>query len=204
MTTVQFHRVIWGLLVGGLLAVVVAFVLAPPAQPRLPVIHQVHGFTLTNQVGTAVSLADLNGKVWVANVIFSRCPTQCRKLSRQMQRVQAELPARAHLVSLTADPSYDSAPVLQRYGEQYQTDPQRWWFLTGSKTEVYRVAVEDLKFSVLESGDPAPAKLEDLFIHSTSYSVVDRRGRLRAVVQGEAPDAEHQILDAVRRLLTER
>ena len=41
--------------------------------PPLPVIGPIADFTLTNQNGRAVSLADLRGHVWVADIIFTRC-----------------------------------------------------------------------------------------------------------------------------------
>ena len=46
---------------------------SPPGKP-LPVIGPIADFTLTNQNGRAVSLADLRGRVWVADIIFTRCP----------------------------------------------------------------------------------------------------------------------------------
>lgn len=192
----RLHKMLWAMLVTGIVAVCVAFALTARA-PALPVISQVHPFNLTNQLGNRVTLDSLLGEVWVANVIFSRCPTQCRKLSQQMQKIQSHLPSGAKLVTLTADPEYDTPQVLKRYGEQYQNQPDKWWFLTGPKTDIYRLAISDLKFSVMESGEPNP-KLEDMFIHSVLFVVVDRKGRIRAVVQGEEPDAEEQVLKQVR------
>lgn len=71
--------------------------------------------------------------------------------------------------------------------------------LTGAKSEVYRVAVNDLKFAVVESGDRS-ARLEDLFIHSADFGIVDSEGRLRFIVHSEDPDAEDQVLRSVKRL----
>ena len=41
---------------------------------RLAVHHQLPDFALTNQHGHALSLADLEGNVWVADFIFTSCP----------------------------------------------------------------------------------------------------------------------------------
>lgn len=194
----RLHKILWASLVAGILTVCAAYVISVRA-PRLPVIGQVHPFSLTNQLGRTVGLDALSGDVWVANVVFSRCPTQCRKLSRQMQVIQSRLPSGVRLVTLTADPQFDTPEVLKRYGEQYQADPAKWWFLTGPKAELYRLAIGDLKFSVVESGEP-DAKLEDLFIHSASFVIVDRQGRLRVSVQSEDPDAEEKVLGYVRNL----
>jgi len=190
--------VLWGILVLGILWVTGGF-LRSLSSPPLPVIGQVRPFTLTNQLGRPVGLDSLAGHVWVADVVFSRCPTQCRKLSRQMQRIQGALPAGVRLVTLTADPEFDLPDVLARYGKQYEADPGRWWFLTGQRTDVYRLAIEDLKFNVLETGKPGD-NFEDLFIHSANFAIVDKQGRVRAVVQGDADGAEEDVLRIVRLL----
>ncbi len=196
MTESALQRGLWGILIAGLLAVSVAYFGSWGAPP---VLSRLHDFSLTNQLGRPVSLESLEGRITVVNVIFSRCPTQCRRLSAQMQRIQARMPSGVRLVTLTADPEYDSPEVLGRYGKEYGASPEKWWFLTGAKAEVFRVAVGDLKFAVVESGDPS-AKLEDLFIHSADFGVLDSRGRLRFIVHGEDSDAEDQVLRSVKRL----
>jgi protein SCO1/2 len=190
------QRGLWGVLIAGLLAVSVAYFGSRGAPP---VLSRLHDFSLTNQSGQAVSLESLEGRITVVNVVFSRCPTQCRRLSAQMQRIQARSPSGVRLVTLTADPVHDTPEVLGRYGKEYGASPEKWWFLTGAKAEVYRVAVGDLKFAVVESGDPS-AKLEDLFIHSADFGVLDSRGRLRFIVHGEDSDAEDKVLRSVKRL----
>ena len=190
------QRGLWGVLIAGLLAVSVAYFGSRGAPP---VLSRLHDFSLTNQSGQAVSLESLEGRITVVNVVFSRCPTQCRRLSAQMQRIQARIPSGVRLVTLTADPVHDTPEVLGRYGKEYGASPEKWWFLTGAKAEVYRVAVGDLKFAVVELGDPS-AKLEDLFIHSADFGVLDSRGRLRFIVHGEDSDAEDKVLRSVKRL----
>ena len=92
-------------------------------------------FTLTNQNGSAVSLADLRGQVWVADIIFTRCPGPCLKMTRQMKELQEALPpaSQAKLVTLTTDADFDTPPVLKAYAERFGADTNRWMFLTGPK-----------------------------------------------------------------------
>ncbi len=172
---------------------------------RLPVLGEVGVFSLTNQLGKSVSRDSFKGHVWVANVIFSRCPTQCHRLSQQMSRLQNALSqsGRVRLVSLTADPVFDTTRVLESYAKRYGADPDLWWFLTGDKSELYRLAIKDLGFTVMENSSPEP-KLEDLFIHSAFFAIVDASGRLRAVVHGEKAGAEFDVSAAVNRLLREK
>lgn len=208
MAADRFQQTLWTILVLALVGVGGAyFVLEPkptlaPAAP-LPLIGSVKPFSLTNQAGTTVTEADLRGQVVVADVIFSRCPTLCHRLSQQMAKLQAKIPAGVRLLSLTADPAFDTPSVLARHGQRYGAEAAKWWFLTGTKAEVYRVATNSLLFAVMENPEPEPAKLEDLFIHSADFKIVDRLGRLRAVVYGEETNAVERILSLVTQLQRE-
>src|SRR6266571_8285118 len=138
----------------------------------LPVLGQISDFTLTNQLGQAVTLADLRGHVWVADVIFTRCAGPCLKMSRQMKELQESLPANsnARLVTLTTDPDYDTSSILKTYAEQrFGADPRRWWFLTGPKKEIRDLEITSLKLTALEKKPGERESPVDLFIHSTQF-----------------------------------
>ncbi len=151
----------------------------------LPVLGQVADFTLTNQSGQVLTRAGLLGKVWVADIIFTRCAGPCPHMTRRMKVLQDALPAAstAKLVSLTTDPDFDTPPVLKAYGEKFGADLARWTLLTGDKTEIARLAIGGLKLTAIakkpeERTDPA-----DLFIHSTIFVIVDKQARLRGVFE---------------------
>jgi len=173
----------------------------------LPVYGQVSNFTLTNQMGQAVTLADLRGQVWVADVIFTRCAGPCLKMSRQMKGLQDEIPARspAKLISVTTDPENDTPGVLKAYGERFGADGRRWWFLTGSRTEISNLLTNSLKLTAFEKNPAERESPVDLFIHSTIFVIVDKHGQLRGVFEsaGEGIDPQKvkaEIRAAVRRL----
>jgi len=197
------EKLVWITLVAVMAWVVVRFVQIDGK--KLPVLGEVGSFSLTNQLGQSVSRESLKGRIWVANVIFSRCPTQCHRLSQQMSRLQNALSenGRVRLVSLTADPSFDTTRVLEAYGKRYGADPDHWWLLTGDKSELYRLAIKDLGFTVMENSTKDP-KIEDLFIHSAFFAIVDDSGRLRAVVHGEKAGAEFDVTTIVSRLSREK
>ena len=198
--------VAWMALAASMLLVALVFLRrAGLSEESLPVLAPAGSFVLTNQFGLRVEGKDLEGYVTVVDVVFSRCPGQCHRLSQQMrwlqQSVRVGLPVR--FVSLTADPEHDTPDVLRRYGERYGAEMATWLFLTGSKSEIYRWAHSDLKFSVVEN-DPSKVKgLEDLFIHSASFAVLDRRGRLRAMIQSEDADSGERLLSCVASLTRE-
>jgi len=198
-------RLGFGLMVCGL-CVVFLLALRQPASPTLPVLSRVTGFQLTNQLGQAVSASDLTGRIWVADIIFTRCPGPCVQMTRQLAGLQAALPADSpvRLVSLTADPEFDTVEVLRPYADRFGTQPGRWHFLTGRKADVYGLAIKQL---LLAAGETDPAQRTndaDLFIHSTKFVLVDAQGRVRAAFEGTEPGARPQLLEAIRRLRDEQ
>jgi len=178
---------------------------------RLPVYGQIADFGLTNQDGRAVSLADLRGRVWVADIIFTRCPGPCLKMTKQMKVLQDALPpdSPTKLVTLTTDADFDTAPVLKTYAKRFEADPQRWMFLTGTKRGIANLAIDSLKLTAIEKKPEERESPQDLFVHSTIFVIADKRGQLRGVFEttGEGIDPQNvkqQILAAVGRLEREK
>ena len=177
--------------------------------PPLPKISPVPEFTLTNQFGSAVSLSELRGKVWVADIIFTRCPGPCARMTRQMKELETELSPRSQtkLVSLTTDPEFDTPAVLRQYAERFNADTNRWMFLTGTKPEIAKVAIDGLKLTAVEKDPTQRESADDLFIHSTIFVIVDKQGVLRGIFETGDVDwneSKQKLLDAVRSLERER
>jgi protein SCO1/2 len=214
----QTRRTVW-LVWGGLLLLVTICLLGVLTQMRsranarevMPVLGQIDDFSLTNQNGQAVSLADLRGHVWVADIIFTRCPGPCRKMTKQMKELENGLSAESdsRLITLTTDPDYDTPTILTQYGKEYGADLNRWTFLTGSKAEIGKLAIDSLKLAAIEKKPEERESPNDLFIHATIFVLVDRKAQLRGVFQttGEGIDPQQvkaQILERVGQLEREK
>jgi len=198
----------WGGAVLILLTITLAVLLAQLRnRPALPVLGNIADFSLTNQLGKTVSLADLRGHVWVADIIFTRCPGPCLKMSREMKELDQSLSAKnsARLISLTTDPEYDTPPILKAYSERLGGISDRWLFLTGTKDQIRKLARDSLGLGAEEKKPEERDSSNDLFIHTTIFVVVDKQARLRGVFEsmGEGIDwekAKADILAAVKQL----
>jgi len=195
-----------------ILALSLAFLLAK-AQSRvsrrepLPVLAAVADFSLTNQNTATVSLADLRGKVWIADIIFTRCPGPCLRMTRQMKELQDELPSGSstRLVSLTTDADNDTPEVLKTYALKNGADASRWMFLTGTKKQINNLAVDSLKLTAVEKKPEERVTPEDLWVHSTIFVVIDKHAQLRAIYQTGGddvswPEEKNKLLAAVKQL----
>lgn len=174
---------------------------------ELPMYGAIGDFSLTNQNDSAVSLADLRGHVWIGDIIFTRCPGPCLRMTRQMKELQDALPkgSQTRLVSLTTDPEYDTPAILKAYGERNGENSNRWMFLTGTKKGIASLAVDSLKLSAVEKKPEDRESASDLFVHSTIFVIVDKHAQLRGIFQTGGEDvswpAEKQKLLAAVTLL---
>ena len=149
-------------------------------QEPLPILGHVPAFSLRSSEGQDRSEGDLKGSIWVADFIFTHCPGICPLLSAHMSRLQHDLekgPLRdVRLVSFSVDPARDTPAVLREYGEHWQADPQRWWFLTG---ELYALIGKGFQLAVADRTPGAESDAEDLITHSDRFVLVDRDLQIR-------------------------
>lgn len=198
---------------------------------KLDVYGQVREFSLIERSGRRVGRADLRGKVWLVNFIYTKCTETCPTQSLQIARLQAEFAdaRELRLVSITVDPGNDTREVLAAYAERYGADPDRWLFLTGDKREIYCLA-KGLNLGVVDPADPNPRACggtasgpwqtlltllgpppafathgsEGLIMHSARLVLVDRAGRVRAYHLATDEEALKRLRPNLRALLAER
>lgn len=174
-----------------------------PEPPDLD--YPVGTFKLTDQTGKTVTDADLEGKVWVASFIFTRCSGPCPHVSATMAKLRAEVPNPPDLlfVSFTVDPEHDTPPVLAQYAKNFHADPARWLFLTGDVKAMNDLVTKRFKQAV-EKNPAKDAKPGEEIFHSSRLAVVDRKGVIRAVFDGvpskQHPDADKAFAENLSRL----
>jgi protein SCO1/2 len=157
-------------------------------------------FQLTNQDGQPFGSAQLNGKIWIADFIFTMCSGPCPMISSRMSELQKPLEkSDVHLVSVSVDPEHDTPTILRGYAEKLQARPGRWDFLTGSRAAIYDLSRNGFKLAIddgsAENGTP---------VHSTRMVLVDRRGEIRGYYDAQAPDAVTKLLADTNHLLREQ
>lgn len=157
---------------------------------------KVPDFALTERSGKRIQLADLLGKVWIADFIYTHCTDTCPIQSAEMKGLQDKLGAGdLRLVSITVDPERDTPAVLSEYAARYGADPARWLFLTGEKEAILRLAEQGFHLAVAEIPAPERDLSGATHRHSPRFVVVDRRGEIR----GYYPGTEKEALDRLRR-----
>lgn len=163
--------------------------------------HRVLDFELINHLGDSVSLEDVAGDILVVDFFFTRCATICPLMTQNLKRVHDRLDAQmpVRILSHSVTPQADSVSVLNRYAEKHSANPALWWFLTGEKTEVYRLARQSY-FSCLDEGDGG---FQD-FVHTENIVLVDAKGRLRGFYDGTDEKAMSQLFNDLTFLLKKK
>lgn len=166
-----------------------------PAEP-LPDLGQVPAFSLTGRDGRTVTLADLAGKPFVIDFIFTRCVSSCPLMTAAMTKVGDGLVEGEDFrrVSVSVDPEYDTPAVLTAYAKTHGA-PSTWWFLTGSTKAIVTLMGEGFHLAV----DPSTGDPRNPIAHSTRMVLVDGRGRIRGYYQGlDQDDLAHLNRDLRR------
>ncbi len=153
-------------------------------------------FALLDQQGDEFRSADLRGKLWVADFVFTRCTSMCPRLTAAMAKLQGELSGKplwdqVRLVSFSVDPEHDRPDVLAEYAERYQADRAHWTFATGTREEIWGLSVDGFKLPV---GSQAGDADQPLF-HSDRFVLVDRQGRIRGYYPALEPEGIPSLID---------
>ncbi len=160
----------------------------------------VPAFQLTNQNGQPFGSAQLTGKIWIADFVFTSCPGPYPMISSRMSEMQRPLEkSDVRLVTFSVDPETDTPEVLRGYAERLHAKPGRWEFLTGDKDAIYNLTREGFKLAVAE-GEDEDAEV----VHSTRAVLVDRQGTIRGYFDITAPDGVTTLLAETSKLLRQQ
>jgi protein SCO1/2 len=138
-------------------------------------IAEVPDFSFTTQEGKTLTKADLLGKVWVVNFIFTRCSGPCPIMTSHMMELASKVTKipEVKLVSVSVDPTYDTPEVLAQYANNIQVNPEQWYFLTGSLDKITAFTQQGMKQSLVTESGSMPN-------HSTRFMIVDQAGMIRS------------------------
>jgi len=100
-----------------------------------------------------------------------------------MEKLAKEFISEEDLIFLshTVDPETDSVARLKYFGDSLKINPTRWLLLTGSKEKLYEAA---RKSYLLDNQQDETAAIEEQFIHTQLFALVDKEGFVRGIYDG--------------------
>ena len=193
-TYLTFFAVLVGLFYLMLIQLIPGF-----SQPKVNPVSFVRPFRFTNQDGQAVTEKDFTGTVYVAEFFFTTCKGICPRMNNNMRTVYEAFKDEPNfrILSHTCDPETDSVPQMKKYSDSLKVDTKRWIFVTGRKDSLYTAA--RVSYTI---DDPAnnPANIEDDFLHTQFWALIDQNGDVRKVVDGLKPSEIDDLIESAREL----
>jgi protein SCO1/2 len=154
----------------------------------------------TDQDGHPFNRQRMQGKVWVADFIFTTCAMACPILTARMGKIQSRLKdedPNIQLVSFSILPETDTPPVLKAYGAPFHQDPARWAMVTGPVDPVLNPVSEGFTKAVktapglLVSGDSNFTSQ-----HGEMFILIDQTGHVRGYYRKDDAQVDQLITDA--------
>ena len=164
--------------------------------PDLPILAKVPEFRFVDEDGKTFGTRELQGKVYIANFMFTTCQTSCPTLLAKVQNVQHRLRGvidRAAIVSFTVDPETDTSAVLYAKAREMKANPAVWKFLSASVAETKKLLVEGFKVPV---GDKEIANNVMDVGHSNKLVLVDQDENIRGYYNTDKDSINQLMIDA--------
>jgi len=171
---------------------------------ELRVLGEVPPFSLIDQTGESFDRTKLDGKIWVATFIFTRCGSTCPFQTAAFADLQNDLKksndlGRVQLASFTVDPEFDSPDVLTKYGKKTDADFQNWHFLTGERGDLWDLSKIGFKLPVESARDEAT-----LITHSQFFVLVDHESKIRGYYSALSQEALVKLRKDITQLLDQQ
>ncbi len=172
------------------------------SKSTLPVLSNVKPFSFFRQDGETVSEKGVEGKVYVTEYFFTTCQGICPRMNTNMKKVYDELKNEQDfmILSHTVDPKNDSIGRLRVYADSLGANVQNWWFLTGSKEQLYKAARESY---AIDDPKNNAANIEEDFLHTQFFALVDKDRRVRGVYDGLKSKEIKKLISDAKELLQE-
>ena len=134
-------------------------------------------FSFVDHNGKMISNEDYEGKVYVVEFFFTKCPTICPRMNRNLVDIQNEFLGEASfgIASFTIDPENDTTEVLKAYAENYGITNPNWHLMTGDQDTIYELA--NVGFNIYAGVNP---EVEGGFEHSGNFALIDKKGFIRS------------------------
>lgn len=163
--------------------------------------HKIRPFKLINQENETFTEKDLDGKICVADFIFTSCPGICPKMTNNMAEIQEEFidDNEMLLLSHSVTPEMDSVSVLKQYAIDKNVDFKRWKLLTGDRNEIYDLG---RKYYFVEE-DLGVNNDSSVFLHTENFVLLDKNRHIRGIYNGLDPSSIKNLIRDIRVLKTE-
>jgi protein SCO1/2 len=169
---------------------------------KLKINHTINDFTFLNEDSILINQKLIEGKIHIANFIFTSCGSICPTMTKNLKIVSDSLSNNKNLVllSFSVTPWIDQPHVLKRYKKQNKIENKNWYFLTGNKGDIYKLARQ----SYFAEEDIGFSKDSTEFLHTEHFVLVDKTKRIRGIYNGTLTLDMKQLINDFKTLDAEK
>lgn len=168
-----------------LLIVISALLLSACGQKGIqnPLDYPVNDFTAVTQENKPFEKKNLNGKIWVADFIFTNCADVCPPMTANMTKLQKmvedEKLENVEFVSFSVDPTVDTPEKLTEYAKNFGLKDDNWTFLTGYSQEFIETYAKETFKTLVKKPQEG-----DQVIHQTYFFLVGPDEKVKKIYDG--------------------
>jgi len=195
----RFAVVISALLVGVLVFVITHAGATPTLQGTDLGGVSAPNFSLTDQFGNQISLAQFRGHPVVLTFLYTHCPDTCPLIADKLRLTLTTLAGEAENVGVLAvstDPQGDTQSAAYQFSQTHHLLNQ-WHFLIGTASQLQPVWAA---YHIYASA-PTPTATGSVVGHSVAIYVLDKQGKERVFLAEDF--APNTLADDLRTLLNE-
>ncbi|RWZ52343.1 redoxin domain-containing protein [Halobacillus fulvus] len=157
---------------------------------------EVGNLQATTSEGESFAVEDMEGKVWLADFIFTSCDTVCPPMTRNMTLLQEQLKEEeldVEIVSFSVDPTVDTPEKLKEFGDKYGVDYSNWHFVTEYTQEEIEAFAQDSFKALVQKTEG-----NDQVVHVNSFFLVGPDGTVLKKYRGDTDVPYDQIVEDVK------
>lgn len=158
-----------------------------------PVDWETGSFEATTQAKESFSMESMEGKVWIADFVFTSCNTVCPPMTRNMAQLQKKMEEEGvdvEFVSFSIDPTVDDPKKLKSFGKEQGVDFSNWTFVTGYNQQTIESFAKDSFHIIVDKPEG-----QDQVTHGTQFFLVDEKGTIKKYYDGVQDVPYEQIVE---------
>ena len=163
--------------------------------------HTIANFSFLNEDSNWITQKAIEGKIHVANFIFTKCGSICPTMTKNLKIVSDTLQNSDDVVllSYSVTPWIDKPSVLKKYMAANNIQNKNWHFLTGLKSDIYTLARQ----SYFAEEDLGFTKDSTEFLHTEHFILIDKNKRIRGIYNGTLVLEMQQLIEDINTLKVE-
>ncbi len=160
--------------------------------------HTIGTFSFTDQHGKSITEKNIEGKIHVANFMFTSCGSICPVMTKHMKLIQDQYGNNPDVVilSYSVTPWIDDVSHLKKYANDNAITSPNWHLLTGKKSEIYTLARQ----SYFAEEDLGFTKDSTEFFHTEHVVLIDQSKKIRGIYNGTLQLEIEQVIKDISAL----